>query len=105
MSYARRRLVVHPQHTAYVAGYARAVRDLRGELYAQSFETLTELKVLRREFVELRQAHDAAVQAMREMQAAALARAQAHDTLVGLYRERAIQRAHAAERDPALPLQ
>lgn len=48
----------------------------------------------------MRQAHDAAVAAMREMQAAALARANTHTELTSLYRERSIQRAQAAERDP-----
>jgi hypothetical protein len=55
---------------------------------------------LRIEVSEMRQAHDAAVAAMREMQAAALARANTHTELTSLYRERSIQRAQAAERDP-----
>jgi hypothetical protein len=37
--------------------------------------------------------------------AASLARQQAHAELVGYHREREIQRARTAERDPALPLQ
>jgi hypothetical protein len=43
-------------------------------------------------------------QALRELQAAVLARSQAHYEITCLHRERAIARARAAERDPALPL-
>jgi hypothetical protein len=98
-----RRLVVDPRR-AFVAGYKRAVRDLRGEMGAAHYETLTELYVLRREVGELRQVHEQAVQAMQEMRAATLARMQAHAELASLYRERELQRARAAERDPATPL-
>jgi hypothetical protein len=41
---------------------------------------------------------------MRELRAAVLARQQAEAELAGLYRERVIARARAAQRDPALPL-
>jgi hypothetical protein len=43
--------------------------------------------------------------ALRELRAAVLARQQAEAELAALYRERAIIRARAAERDPTLPLQ
>ena len=42
--------------------------------------------------------------ALRELQATVRARQHAEAELAALYRERAIARARAAERDPALPL-
>jgi len=42
---------------------------------------------------------------LRELKAVVLARQHAETELAALYRERAIQRAQAAERDPAAPLQ
>ena len=48
---------------------------------------------------------DEARAAMKELRAATLARQKAEADLRDLYRERAIARAHAAERDPAQRLQ
>ena len=42
---------------------------------------------------------------LRELKAVVLARQHAETELAALYRERAIQRARSAERDPAAPLQ
>jgi len=92
-----RRLVVDPRHTAFIAGYQRAVHDLRGEMSAAHFSTLVELNMLRRELRELRAMHERALEAMQQAQARQRAHAE--------HRERAIARARAAERDPAMPLQ
>jgi hypothetical protein len=45
------------------------------------------------------------IETLRELKAVVLARQHAETELAALYRERAIQRAQAAERDPAAPLQ
>jgi hypothetical protein len=99
-----RRLVVDPRCAAYAAGYRDALTMARGELYAADFETQVELRRLRNEVAQLRQVYNATVSAMRELQAAALARAQAHAELTSLYREREIARARQAERDSGQPL-
>jgi hypothetical protein len=44
-------------------------------------------------------------EALQQLRAAVLARQKAEGELAELYRERAIRRAQAAERDPAAPLQ
>jgi hypothetical protein len=94
---ANRRVVVHPNHAAYIAGYKRALRDLRGELYAADFETKVELKRVQIELNEARAAFD-------ELRAAVLARQPAEVELAELRRLREIGRARAAERDPDQPL-
>ena len=70
---------------------------MRADLHAQHYEQMTELNVLRRELADCRAALD-------ELRAATLARQKAEAELVGLYRERELARARAAERDPTLPL-
>ena len=86
-----RRLLYHPDAVrSLVAG-------MRADMHASHFETLTELNVLRRELAECRAALD-------ELRAATLARQRAEAELAGLYRERELARARAAERDPAAPL-
>ena len=67
------------------------------DLHDMHFKHLCELADLRRELNATRAALD-------ELRAATLARQQAEAALAELYRERAIARARAAERDPALPL-
>ena len=70
---------------------------MRADLHDMHFKHLCELADLRRELNATRAALD-------ELRAATLARQQAEAALAELYRERAIARARAAERDPALPL-
>jgi hypothetical protein len=60
---------------------------------------------LRWELAQTRKSLDEVREALRELQAAVLARQKAEAELAALYRERAIGRARAAERDPAAPLQ
>ena len=57
------------------------------------------------ELAQTRKSLDEVREALRELQAAVLARQKAEAELAALYRERAIARARAAERDPAAPLQ
>jgi chromosome segregation ATPase len=72
---------------------------------AQFAALVAEHDALKRELAETKRERDEFRAAMRELQAAILARQQAEAELAGLYRERAIARARAAERDPAQPLQ
>jgi hypothetical protein len=71
--------------------------DLRGQLHEMHFRHLCELADLRKELDETRAAFN-------ELRAAVLCRQTAERELAGLYRARDIERARAAERDPALPL-
>jgi hypothetical protein len=66
---------------------------------------VAERDALRRELKWTRESLDECRAAMRELRAATLARMKAEEALADLYRERAIARARAAERDPAAPLQ
>jgi len=90
-----RRLLYSPQ---YVRGFANALREARSDLHDMHFKHLCELADLRRELDECRAA-------LNELRAATLARQRAEAELAGLYREREIARALAAERDLATSLQ
>ena len=92
-----RKLVVNPNHTAYVAGYRAAMIHARVDIYAADFDTQVELRRLRAEVAELHAVLD-------EMRAARLAVESAQAELASLYRARAIARAQSAERDIAQPL-
>ena len=59
---------------------------------------------LRRELVDVKRERDDLLAALIELRAARAAVVQAQAELASLYRERAIARAHAAERDPTTPL-
>jgi hypothetical protein len=87
---ANRRLVVHPNRAAFVAGYQRAMRDLRTELLVDHYALSTEVNSLRLELRRLRQMHDAALEAMHAAQA---------------QRARTLVQAWAGERDPTALLQ
>jgi Skp family chaperone for outer membrane proteins len=90
-----RKLLYSPQ---YIAGFARAYREARRDLDDMHHKHLTEMAALRREL-------DSARAEFEELRDAVLSRQRAEQELTGLYRERAIQRAQAVERDPAQPLQ
>jgi len=77
-----------------------AINNIRAEAHAAHFATLCELADLKREVDAMR----AELEQLRQLRCAVLARQKAGAELAGLYRERAIARARAAERDPALPL-
>ena len=66
---------------------------------------VAERDALKRELEWTRQSLDELRTALAELRAAVLARQKADAELASLYRERAIARAQAAERDPAAPLQ
>jgi len=71
------------------------------QLAKQQFAAvLAERDSLRRELAETRRERDDMHAALRELRAASLARMKAEAELAAVYRERAIQRARAAERDP-----
>jgi hypothetical protein len=89
-----RKLVVNPNHTAYVAGYRAAMVHARADSYAADFDTLVELRRLRDEVRELHAV-------LNEMRAARLAVENAQAELASLYRARTIARAQSAERDIA----
>ena len=59
---------------------------------------------LRRELADMKRERDEAIDRLRELIAARQAVAHAQAELASLYRERAIARAHTAERDPTTPL-
>ena len=69
---------------------------MRDELNEMAVRHASEVAVLRTELDEIRAQFD-------ELRAVSLARQRAHAELVGLHRERAIQRARAAERDASTP--
>jgi hypothetical protein len=73
-------------------------------LWATACES-AERGALKRELAPTEQSLHECRDALRELRAAVLARQKAEDALAELYRERSIQRAQAAGRDPALPLQ
>jgi hypothetical protein len=95
-----RRVVVHPNHAAFVEGYKRAVRDLRAEMGAAHYRTLTELKRLQ---IEITQMH-AELTTLRQLRAV-VARQHAERELAELHRQRSLTEAWKTERDPAAPLQ
>jgi len=67
----------------------------------QRFAAITEERdALQRELEWIQQQLIELLSTVRELRAAVLARQQAEAELAGLYRERAIARARAAERDP-----
>ena len=80
----------------------RGVWELAKRAYASVVEERDELlKQLYWHQDQLREL----TETLRELKAVVLARQHAETELAALYRERAIQRAKAAERDPAAPLQ
>jgi hypothetical protein len=81
--------------------FARSWQFARQQLASVSAER----DALLRELADMRQQRDAAIDALRELGAARAAVVQAEHELRELYRERAIQRAQNAARDPARPLQ
>jgi hypothetical protein len=89
-----RRVFSSPQ---YLQGFRNALRQARNDLRDLHWKHLYEMADLRRELDETRAA-------LNELRAATLGRQHAEAELRGLYRERAIQRARAAERDPAAAL-
>jgi hypothetical protein len=97
MDNGRRVVLYHPK---YVEGFRSALREARADLHDMHFRHLCELADLRREIDTLR----AELAHLRELRAAVLARQKAEAELAELYRERAIARARAAERDPNIPL-
>jgi uncharacterized coiled-coil DUF342 family protein len=71
----------------------------------EAFAALTsERDALARELAEIRRQRDEILATLRELQAAVQARWKAEEWVRELYRERDIQRAQRAERDPAMPL-
>jgi hypothetical protein len=75
------------------------------QLARQQFSAVVvERDALKRDLEWTKQSLAEVRDAMRELRAAVLARQQAEAELAGLYRERVIARARAAQRDPALPL-
>jgi hypothetical protein len=71
----------------------------------EQFAALTaECEALRRDLANVRRQRDDAIDALQELRAVHVRVEAARGELAALYRERAIARAQAAERDPALPL-
>jgi hypothetical protein len=89
-----RRVLYHPE---CVRAYRDALAEARADLHAMHHRHLRELAALRRELDECHAA-------LRELRDARAAIVQAEAELVSLYRERSIQRARTAERDPGQPL-
>jgi hypothetical protein len=89
-----RRVLYSP---SYIQGFRNALCQARADLHAMSFRHACELADLRKEFDQVRADYA-------ELRSTVLARQDAEAELAALYRERAIARARAAERDPALPL-
>jgi deoxyribodipyrimidine photolyase len=77
-----------------------ALAQARAEMHEQHFRFMCEVADLRRQLEEAR----AELASVRELRLSILARQHAESELHALYRERAIQQAERAERDPALPL-
>jgi hypothetical protein len=86
----RRRLSIVRSWELAKRAYASVVEE-RDELLKQLYWHQNQLREL--------------TETLRELKAIVLARQHAEAELAALYRERAIQRAKAAERDPAAPLQ
>jgi hypothetical protein len=95
MPRSNRRVLYSP---AYVEGYRRALVEAHADLADLSFKHACHHADLMRELDKCRAELD-------ELRAAVLRRNRLDEELVGLYRERDIERARAAERDPAQPLQ
>jgi len=92
------RVLVHPDRVrALFARMREELNELSARYAAQAARHASEVAVLRTELDEIRSQFD-------ELRAVSLARQRAHTELVGLHRERAIQRARAAERDVSKPL-
>jgi hypothetical protein len=80
----------------YTAEHVRAAfNKMRAEAHAAHFATLCELADLRREVDAMR----TELERLRELRDVVAARHRAENELASLYRERAIARARAAERD------
>jgi len=90
-----RRTLYSPQ---YVLGFANALAEARADLREMHVKHLGEMADLRREL-------DQARGDLAELRDVVLSRQRAEQELASFYRERAIARARAAQRDPALPLQ
>ena len=82
----------------YIQGYRNALRQAREDLQDMHFKHLCDMANLHREL-------DKARAEFNELRAVVLARQRADSELATLYREAAIVRARAAERDPSVPLQ
>jgi len=91
-----RRCIIHAWHSA---------REQFAALVAERDHLQGECDQLRRDLANVRRQRDDAIDALLELRAAVRARYAAEKELAELYRERAIVRARAAERDSALPLQ
>jgi len=90
------------------AGYAAGRRSILVEAEALRAEMQAHVEVLRADMAALHRAlADARDEArlLREWRDAHVAHKQARRELLALYRQRMLERAWAAERDPALPLQ
>jgi hypothetical protein len=90
-----RRLLYSP---AYVEGYRRALQEAHADLADMSFKSACRHADLMRELDKCRAELD-------ELRAMVLARHRLDAELVGLYRERELQRATRAQRDPSQRLQ
>ena len=86
-----RRLVIHAWTQAKAQFAALAAE--RDELQAENDQ-------LRRDLANVRRQRDDAIEALLELRAVVRARQAAEQELVSFYRERDIERARAAERDP-----
>jgi hypothetical protein len=82
------------------AGTARAWQFAREQFAALAGERDS----LREDLARVREQRDEAIAMLDELRAAVRARHAAEVELAGLYRERELQRARAAARDPAQPL-
>jgi hypothetical protein len=69
MSYGRR-LLVHPGHVAFVAGYREAMLKMRGDLHEQHYRHLCEMSDLRKELTQARAQFEALRNAVIERQRA-----------------------------------
>ena len=83
--------------SGYIIGFAHALQRARSDLAELHDRHLVEMDRLNRELDQCRQEFD-------ELRAVVLARHRLDAELVGLYRERDIQRAQAVARDPQAPL-
>jgi hypothetical protein len=90
------RRVLYPP--GYVIGFAHALRQARCDLAELHDRHLAEMDNLNRELDACRREFD-------ELRAMVLARHRLDAELVGLYRERELQRATRAQRDPSQRLQ
>lgn len=91
-----RRCIIHAWHSA---------REQFAALVAERDHLQGECDQLRRDLANVRRQRDDAIDTLLELRAARARVEVAQAELQALYRERDIERAKRAERDPALPLQ